>query len=620
MKIERHSAKWSTLFGHLDETWTTLLPSHQVLVDGLVDPSIMPPAGDDNNPDTLDTGPQMADILHSKGVREIHGLVQHGMRILVTEIEHSVSTGIVSNLEQALTNVMTPQSVGLAVPTNLVTSILTDSSGAARGVASALFAVGMSALSCAGPIGAAAAAIIGFATFIVKLFRGRKHWEEKQRKDQMRRAFQSLPPLQVGGSDSDEFQARNVFIALQGGSWTYLFSPRFDPKREWIGAPRNGGYGFAPGQRFDTKDEFGIDTGKFEASGGVGFNPATGKITSVVQVSLDPIGDDVEKWFKTGYMFPVKKAHVRDVGDFYQSTGRLCAVAWAMATQEHASPHLYKIDAGTQTTDRDAALHLAWRRYFGGAVNYIKINGIEWDNWKSMKLNKRGRSLDPDRPEFILGTGLGCVAGSWACYQDMRADPGYPPHQMRNDIGLYSGCVIQPRQALQRIQGRLCLVSLYDGQLNRILTKVRERQEEFLYSTLVSAYVSAQWDAFRDGGDGLYELLLQARDKLLKNKDALAAVKLQDVLKTEKHRDKNWYELLKQAGAGKLNLGFQTRQPGAIRPPSGPPPAVPEVFAPPFEPDTGGSFGQHLKTAAKVVGGAYSIYAVAQAIRRYANG
>ncbi|MGB1016135.1 MAG: hypothetical protein ACPG4T_18515, partial [Nannocystaceae bacterium] len=500
-----------------------------------------------------------------------------------------------------------------------VTSLMSAPKNTGAKVASALFAVGMTALSCAGPLGAAAAAIIGFATFLVKLFSGRKKWKEKNREELMRKAYQSMPPLQIGGSDSDEFQVRQVFTAMQGGSWTHLFQPRFDPTREWIGAPRNGGYGFAPGQRYDTKDEFGIDTGEFEPSGGVGFNPAVGRITSVVQVSLDPMGSDVQKWFSSGYIFPVKRAFVRDVGEFYQSTSHLCSVAWDLVAQEHGSPHLFKVDVGTESTARDEALHLMWRRYFGGAVNYIKTNGIEWDNWENLGISRRGRSLDPDKPEFILGTGLGCVAGSWACYQDMRADPGYPPAQMKDRIGLYSGCVIQPRQALERIDGKLCLVSLYDSQLKGILTKVRERQEEFLYTTLVCAYTSEKWDAFRNGGDGLLERLQNARDHLLTNKPALRAVVLGDVLRSEEHRGKNWYAQLKQAGAGKLDkLASRPPASGAVNPPTGPPPEVPQHFAPPFViPDEDG-----LSRTAKIglgVGGALVAGVAARTFWRYAK-
>lgn len=614
MKISRQSTRWGTLFGHLDESWHTLMPAHQVLTDGLVDPSILP--SDPENPNSIGEESERPDILHSKGVREMHALVQHGMRVLVTDTEHSLTTGIPSILDTALEQVMTPQAIGFKVTKDLVVPLLTDTSGAGKKVASALFAAGMGALSCTGPIGAAAAAIIGFATFLVKLFTGRKAWKEKERKEKMRRAFQSLPPLQVGGSDSDEFQVHSVFVALQEGSWTRLFAPRFNPKKEWIGAPRNGGYGFAPGERFDTKDEFGIDTGVFEASGGVGFSPVTGKITSVVQVSLDPMGDDVEKWYKHGKTFPVKRGFVRDVGDFYQSTGRLCGVAWSMATQEHASPHLFKIDVGTESTDRDGALQLMWRRYYGGAINYIKVNGSQWEHWKNFGLKPGGRTMDPTTPEFLLGTGLGCVAGSWACYQDMRADPGYGPEQMKNRIGLYSGCVIEPRQALAQVGGRLCLVSLYDSKLKQILAKTRQRQEEFLATTLVAAYVSEDWDAFRGGGDGLRDLLLQARDAILKNKDALASIRMADVLQSEKHRGKSWYNTLKAAGAGGSINRFSVRDPGAIRPPSGPAPVVPEVYELAFPLDES-SWASRLLTVAKVAGVAISAYSLARLVRRY---
>ncbi|MGB1015587.1 MAG: hypothetical protein ACPG4T_15735, partial [Nannocystaceae bacterium] len=133
-------------------------------------------------------------------------LDQHGLRVLVTEIENTVSTGILSGLQDALEMALAPQSIGSSIVTDQVLPLLTDGSKAGKKVASALFAAGMTALSCTGPIGAAAAAIIGFATFIIKLFVGRKKWTEKEKKDKMRRAFQSMPPLQIAGSESDEIQ------------------------------------------------------------------------------------------------------------------------------------------------------------------------------------------------------------------------------------------------------------------------------------------------------------------------------------------------------------------------------------------------------------------------------
>ncbi|MGB1016888.1 MAG: hypothetical protein ACPG4T_22300, partial [Nannocystaceae bacterium] len=217
MIIKPNSARWNELFGHLDQQWTSVRPGHQVLVNGLVDPSIWP--------ESLANESTMADVVSSQGVRDVQSLAQHGMRILVTEVENSVSTGIASALEGALQNVMTPQSIGLAISPDSVMPILTDGSKAGQKVASALFAVGMSALSCAGPIGAAAAAIIGFATLLVKLFKKKSEWPP-EKKERQRQAFLQMPPLQIAGSESDAIQVDRVNIHLQRGDWTNLFRPR----------------------------------------------------------------------------------------------------------------------------------------------------------------------------------------------------------------------------------------------------------------------------------------------------------------------------------------------------------------------------------------------------------
>ncbi len=592
MMVQRHSAQWTKLFGHLDEVWLSRMPSHQVLIDGIVDPSVWPQKMLATGPDSGDQRQFLTGQANSAGIRELHSIAQNQMRHLVTQFEGSSGAGLLSSLETALAQVMEPQAIGASIASDLVVPLLTDTSNAGKKVASALFAAGMSALSCTGPIGAAAAAIIGFATFLAKLFVGRKKWKEKERKDQMKRAFQSMPPLQTAGSNSDEYQVRQVYAAMETGSWTRLFSPRFDPSREWVGAPRNGGYGFAPGHRFNTKDEFGIDTAKFEESGGMGWNPATGHCTSVVQVSLDPIGDAVERWYERGDMFPVQRAHVRDVGDFYQSLSRACGIAWAMATQQHASPNLYKIDVGTPASDRNC-LHLMWKRYFDGAIHYIKVNGQEWTHWENFGLSVHGRAMDSSRPEFLLGSALACVAGSWACRTDvgwtpqnqkLRAvDPPLLPEEMvAVGTGLTSGCVIEPRQALLTPPfGSLCLVSLYEGRLKSQLEQVRARQEDFLRTTLVSAYVQSAWDAFSD--PSLAEQLRFVRGKLLLNQTALSRVNLRDVPREEKFNGSNWYDQLKAAGAGKLNkMGIRPEGTGAVEPPSGPPVKVAEFYVPPF--------------------------------------
>lgn len=573
MMYKRNSALWTEIFGHLDESWQTIRPSHQAFVDGIVDPSIWPasvPSDDDS---------VMGDTLHSIGVREVQRLSQHGLRVLATQIDNSVSTGIAGTLQSALKDALTPQSVGFSVPLDEVAAILTDPSDAGKQVATALFAAGMSALSCAGPLGAAAAAIIGFATMLVKVFKSRAYWKEKTKKDLMKKAFQQMPPLQTAGSDSDAIQVRRIFDAMQKGNWTKLFSPRFNPKREWVGAPRNGGYGFAPGERFDTKDEFGIDTAEFDyAGGGLGFDPGTQSITSVVQVSLDPIGDSVSKWYEEGRVFPVNKAYVRDVGDFYQSTRDLCAIAWAMVTQETASRHLYKVDVGTLQTKRDECLHNQWRNYSAGALNYLKVTGSEWVHWENFGLTlKHGRAMDRYRPEFLLGTGLSCVMGAWACTQDGRLrDKPLLPEQMTSDVGLYSACVLTPRRAIETTSnGYPCLISRYDRLTKDVLLQVRARQEHFLLASVVCAYVRSDWDAFRD--EFLAERLDFAREQLLLTPRALRAVRLSDVSPTEKFRGDNWKERLKAAGAGKTTLGdFAAVSSAAIVPTDKPAPVVPE--------------------------------------------
>lgn len=601
--IDRQSDRWTELFGHLDEVWTSEQAPHQAFVDGLVDPSLWPSA--------LGNGPSMSDVMHAQGVKDIYRGTQHLVRHIVTAVElgggspgaaSSLSTGFPSQLGDALTNVLTPQSVASSIPADLVKATLTDTNSAGGKVATALFATGMTALSAAGPIGMAAAAIVGLAFTIFKAFDNAKKWKEKEKEERIRRAFESFPPLQQPGDDTDEWYVRKViFPILETGNWTSLFSPRFNPRKEWVGAPRNGGYGFAPGERHNTKDEFGIDTGIFETGGGVGFLPGFNRITSVIQVSIEPFGPTVQSWMEKGGHFPIKKSIVQDVGSFYVNTGRLCSIAWSWATAEDASPNLYKIHVGTRDGDAEDSLHYLWRNYMQGGLEFLRENGHQWADWSQLGLNPGGRVKDKERPEFLLGSAIGCAVGSWTCSRALDStnnNPrfvrvgttppgGYPPGQYDVSQGLPNGCVIEPMTPgyTPKEDDKPCLVSLYDSHLVETLDKLRKRQIHYLRHSLVCAYVREGWDAFKD--PELLELLRNLRTKLLTHKDRFL-VQMRDVPRDELHNGKDWREQLKASGINEFLAGGGTKLAakgpgaGAIEPETEPAPLVPVDGQMPF--------------------------------------
>ena len=592
MLYERQSDKWQKLFGHLDQTWQSELPPHQAFVDGMVDPSLWPSA--------LGTGDSLRGVLHAQAITDLQRATQHLLLHLTTRLEgvltDAASTGVLSDMTTAVAQAATPQTLASSISQQLVTSTLTSVDSQGGKVASALFAAGLTALSAAGPIGMAAAAIIGSAYAIYTAVQKSKKWTATEKVERARKAFELMPPLQQPGSDTDEWYVRTkIMPALETGSWTRLFAPRFDPRHEWVGAPRNGGYAFAPGERSETKDEFGIDTAVFSGNDNVGFIPGMNRITSVIQVSLDPMGNDVEKWRKSHGRWPIRKAMVQDVGAYYQNSTRLCAVVWKWATAQDASPNLYKLLIGEETAPDEKSLHYQWRSYMSGGIDYIQENGRQWWNATELGLKAGGRVLDPETPEFLFGSAIGCAVASWACFPNkyattnhpryMRTDPGYPPETLGVNHGLPNGCVIEPASWPSRADGddRSCITSLYESHIRRTLREVRDRQLHFLRYSLVCAYVCEGFDAFRD--PKLLHLLRQMRSKLLKHRDR-HKVRLKDVPEDEMFQGKNWRQALRDSGVRNTFGGAISRLSGAtsgsIEPGKNPPPSVLDVGVMPF--------------------------------------
>jgi len=591
----RQSDRWAELFGHLDNTWQSSQAPHQAYVDGLVDPSVWPAA--------LKAGTAMKGVLHAQGIKDLHSVTQHMIKAISTTVEvaggqmPSLSTGFTSQLSTALDNVMAPQSIGSSVAADLVEATLTDSSKAGQKVASAMFAAGMSALSAAGPVGMAAAAIIGLAFAVYKAVDNAKSNKDKAKAERVRLAFESFPPLQQPGGDTDEWYVKQrILPVLETGNWTDLFSPRFNPRKEWVGAPRHGGYGFAPGERQDTRDEYGFNLGVFDTAGGVGFLPGFNRITSVIQVSIDPLGPAVQDWIKSGGPFPIHHTMAQDVGSFYVNAGRMCSIAWSWATADRASPHLYKIHVGTPDGPGEH-LHYLWRSYMGGGLEYLRESARQWAHADDLGLKSGGRLANPDTPEYVLGSAIGCGVASWACsrasggttnhprFYRLGPPGGYSPGNYGISQGLAKGCVIEPMTPLYSPieDDKPCLVSLYESHLAETLKGVRARQVHFLRNSLVCAYVSEKWDAFKD--PKMLSLLRRMRAKLLTHRDR-HAVQLRDV-PHDLNNGQDWRAQLKSAGVNGMQgagMRLSTQGPGssAVDPDGAPEPLVPVHAVMPF--------------------------------------
>ena len=568
------------------------LPNYSVLQAAIVDPSLSSAAIDEVLELTKSTG-----VLHSAALADLQlgSQILTYMRVTASRIGEDLSlpgNGMLTSMTESL--VLTMQS--FKVPTQInpeqVEAILVD----------AAFAAGLKGLGAIGPIGKIAAAIIGAAKGIYDLVQSRK-LQDKMAKDRWeKQVYLKMPPLQQPDTEVDSFYVESVLRPLmESGSWTPIFSPRFESD-EWVAAPRNGGYAFAPGKPVLGVDALGREKTVFASGGGVGLIPGLDRITSVIQVSLDPL--DLKDWKGTGG-WPLRPQHVTDVGKFYVNTGRLAAIAWGWATAYDASPDLYKIDVGVHKGPGSTHLHYRWKRYCDGGIRYMQETADDWvDN-----LGK-GRALSGN-PEYVLGTGIGCAVAAWRCDEDQgiykRLDPGRFGERM-SAFGLGKGelgCVMDPPSMQVRDQhGDRCVRTLYEVYIRRILEKVRARQHYFLWHSLVAAYVRQDFDAFRD--PKMKDELMRARKVLLAHPDR-KLIQLRDVADDEPGlpgSGMTWKKQLIASGVRSIPPFMKNgmrllggAQPGTLKPTDKPPPKVPvSKFPMPFgeladRPDNGGDEG-----------------------------
>jgi len=576
MIIEVGESGYEKIFGSRDFSlpFTSKLPGHNVLQAGLNDPSLKNDAIDM----VLEAASAGAGSLHSAGLADLQlgSQVLTYMRVTASRIGGELTlpgNGMLTAMTTGLVQTMQSFKVPSQVDPNQLQAIIAD----------AAFAAGLKGLGALGPIGKIAAAIIGAAKAIIDIVRTRDQIEKEAGELRERQVYLRLPPLQQPDTDVDAYYVESVLRPLmESGSWTPIFSPRFDSD-EWKGIARNGGFAFAPGDDILGEDPFGKPNRVFSPGAGVGLIPGLDRITSVVQVSADPMA--IQAWGGSG-RWPVKPDMVTDVGKFYVNTGRLGSIVWGWATAYDASPDLYKLDVGVHNGAGDKHLHYRWKRYCDGGVRYMQETSDDWVN-----NNGKGRALSGDA-RYILGTGIGCAVGAWRCMNTLeggkyeRVDPGWFGHERMAKFGLGKGtlgCVMDPPSMQVRDQnGDRCVLTLYDVHIRRVLEKVRDRQVHYLWHSLVAAYVRADFDAFRD--PWMKAQLMQARKVMLEHPDR-KLVELADVADDEPGlpgSGMTWKEQLIARGVRPphpFQHGGRVRthgaQPGTLKPDKDPPPRVP---------------------------------------------
>lgn len=548
MLVRPNTALYDELFARIDTPYTSRLPSHQTYLNALLDPSVGLAV---LSPD-IHSEDDLPGVTHSQQVKDLVDGTQRMIKEVATLWEggnvKNASNGIGTGLRSSLNSAMTQPAYAANIAASVVGPVLTSTSkGGASGAASAAIAIGMAALSALGPFGQAAAAIVGFAAFLVRQFKGKAQLTKLEEQERLQKLYEAMPPLQTPGEETDSALVRSqVLPTLQTGSWTKLFSPRFDPRAEWVGVPREGGFAFAPGVRESGQDPFGNPLEVFKPSAGVGYVPGFQKITSVIQVGIHPLDPAITHWRDVSGPWPINASRVRDVGDFYVNTSRLCNVAWEWVTKREKSQDLYKVFVGTSDSEDDRCLHYRWRSYCESGRAFLQGN---------LESGLQGRVRDPDDPQWLFGSAIGCAIGSWSCWKKsngkyVQTFPfGYSYAQMGPTQGAPLGCVVDPSTTLVQAGGRPCLTTIYETHIKTTLDRVRQRQIWNLRHTPICAVVRQGWDAFRD--PELDSLLQRARKTLLTH-DIRFTVSLNDVPEGEAfvHEGKthDWKDLLRKRG------------------------------------------------------------------------
>jgi hypothetical protein len=130
--------------------------------------------------------------------------------------------------------------------------------------------------------------------------------------------------------------------------------------------------------------------------------------------------------------------------------------------------------------------------------------------------------------------------------------------------------------------GQACFTTIYEERIQKVLDEALRRQRYFLRHSLVSAYVRADFDAFRDVK--IRDALISARKILLEHPDRML-VELADVADDEPGvptgDGKLWKDQLRARGVKEKHplMGgtsrLADRPPGTLVPPREPPPRVP---------------------------------------------
>lgn len=390
----------------------------------------------------------------------------------------------------------------------------------AKGVAGVAIGAALGAVGIAVPVvGQIGAIVAAFAAALFSAITANKKKQNLQDAKVREELYKTFPPLQVADSATDTQIVRRIHAIAETGDWTPIFLPRFEG--EWVGLERDKGFAFAPGETTVGSDFIGQEQQVFVASGGVGCIPNSGQLTSVIQVHLDPRGPEMQSFLKGGpdpRLMAGAYRRVIDTGSFYQSAAKTCAMHWSWAQE---GPYLFRLHSGRMAE--------AWRRYFEGALDYIKTRVFPWYS----NVPRVDGEIDPNANlEGFYGGAIyqiiGAFGGEWTggttmhpTYTVYNKPTGRYGRQLHNDgkpppvkawpnhhlSGGFLPFLNPPGDAFLSAMG-----SWWDRgpNIKQACDAVRERQIFDLKNTMVCYYVRESDAAFQKDAN-LLELLREAR-------------------------------------------------------------------------------------------------------------
>lgn len=578
----KDSPEFTKIFGTKDfEKFTSEFPPYSVVQTAVNDPAVR-----------RDVGLGSAEAMMGMLCKDL----QTGGRSMVWKL--AVTTGdflvnkdvnlpvrMMPGLEQIVNSAAIGDKLTAAEVTGVVLATVKDPKTGAKLAGKVVLGVALAAIGTAVPVvGAIAGAVVAFVGALVGLLKSNEKRNPLDDPAVRNELYKQFPPLQVQDGDLDtEIVNKQLLPALVSQDWTSIYLPRFTG--DWVGLERLGGFAFARGASQSHSTNFNEEIQAFVPSpDGLGVLPGTNQCTSVLQISLDPAGGEMAKFFDNAKNDPRRQAgaadRVVDTGGFYLALGRLAGLAWDWATRPD-SPYQYRLDC--------MRMHAAWREHCDSGLQFIKDIVFPWFGINSENGAIRGSA----NLEGFYGSAVYAAIGSWACtmtggtnhhpiFTLFSETHGLPADEIPTQpVEVYPGSrqsgaflpiLDTPTKAWQG-----CMGTIYDRTpcIRGVLDALQKQQRYALRHSLAAAYVRGTDAAFAGDGE-LLKLLNTQRAALLQHEDR-KFIDLRDVPAGEPWNGQDWREALVQAGVPPKPLtapgGFKFSQ----APGNEPRPEVPEL-------------------------------------------